>query len=115
MTADSAGHFHAVRFYKDDDSLCRIVGSFLAEGLTRAEPAVVIATPEHTAAIEECLRRAPFDVDELEQRGEFITLDARTMLATFMADGVPNAGAFRDHIGGVITQVGGGRAQCTIR
>jgi MEDS: MEthanogen/methylotroph, DcmR Sensory domain len=91
------------------------VGSFLAEGLTKAEPAIVIATPEHTTAIEECLRKATLDVDELKKRGESITLDARKMLATFMADGVPNPGAFRHHIGGVITQVGRGREQCTVR
>jgi hypothetical protein len=113
--ADLSGHFHAVRFYKDADSLCRIVGSFLAEGLTKAEPAVVIATPEHTIGIEECLRKASLDVGELKRLGELIILDAREMLATFMADGVANPGAFRHHIGGVITQVGRGRRQCTIR
>ena len=113
--ADLAGHFHAVRFYKDDDSLCRIVGKFLIEGLIKAEPAVVIATPEHTTAIEECLRKASLDVDELKRLGELIALDARETLATFMADDVPNPGAFRDHVGGVITQVGQGRERCTIR
>src|ERR1051325_9045028 len=109
MAADQAGHFHAVRFYKDADSPCRIVGSFLAEGLTKAEPAVVIATPEHTTAIKDCLRKASLDVDELHRRGDLVTLDAQKMLATFMADDVPNPGPFRHHIGGVIMQVGRGR------
>jgi len=113
--ADLAGHFHAVRFYKDDDSLCRIVAGFLLEGLAKAEPAVVIATPEHTAAIQECLRKASLDVDELTRRGELISLDARKILATFMADGVPNPGAFRHHIGEVIAQAARGRKRCTIR
>jgi hypothetical protein len=115
MTAPSAGHFHAVRFYKDDDSLCRIVGSFLVEGLTKAEPAIVIATPEHTTAIERCLLESSLNAAELKRRGDLISLDAREMLATFMADGVPNPGAFRRHIGGVITEVGRGRAQRTVR
>ncbi len=113
--ADLTGHFHAVRFYKDDDSLCRIVGSFLIEGLTNSEPAVVFATPEHTSAIEQCLRKASVDVDELKRLGELTTLDARNMLATFMADGVPNPTAFRHHIGGLIAQVGRSRQQCNIR
>jgi hypothetical protein len=104
-----------VQFYKDDDSLCRIVGSFLGDGLTSAEPAVVIATPEHTTAIEKCLRAASLDVDELKRLGELITLDARKMLATFMADGVPNRDEFRHHIGDMITQVGRRRRQCTVR
>jgi MEDS: MEthanogen/methylotroph, DcmR Sensory domain len=114
-TADLAGHFHAVRFYKDDDSLCRIVGGFLVEGLTKAEPAVVIATPEHTTAIEECLRKASLDVDELKRFGDVSTLDARGMLATFMADGVPDPDAFRHHVGGAIAHAGRGRERCTIR
>ena len=115
MTAHQAGHFHAVRFYKDADSLCRIVGSFLAEGLTKNEPAVVIATPGHTTAIEECLRKASLDVAELKRLGELTTLDAREILATFMADGVPDASAFRQHIGSVIRQAAHGREHCTIR
>lgn len=110
-----AGHFHAVRFYKDADSLCRIVGNFLADGLTHGEPALVIATPEHTVGIEACLRSASLDVDALKRRGDLTTLDARTVLATFMADGLPNPSAFRRHVGDVITAVGRGREQSTIR
>jgi hypothetical protein len=114
-SAHQGGHFHAVRFYKDADSLCRIVGSFLAEGLTKGEPAVIIATPEHMTAIEDCLRKASLDVAELKRRGELITLDAREMLATCMVDGIPNPGAFQHHVGGVIEQAARGREHCTIR
>ena len=39
-----SGHFHAVRFYEDDKSLCRIVSGFIAEGLALDQPALVIAT-----------------------------------------------------------------------
>jgi hypothetical protein len=87
----------------------------LVEGLTKAQPAVVFATPEHTTAIEECLTKASFDVAELKRLGELTTLDARQMLATFMADGAPDPGAFRHNIGGVIRQVGRGRGTCTTR
>jgi hypothetical protein len=114
MTADQAGHFHAVRFYKDADSLCRIVGGFLAEGLTKAEPAVVIATPAHASAIEECLRKASLDISELKRRGELTTLDAGEMLATLMTDGVPNPAAFQERVGSVIRQAAHGEHR-TIR
>ena len=30
---DPASHFHAVQFYESPDALCRIVGSFIGEGL----------------------------------------------------------------------------------
>jgi hypothetical protein len=32
----ASGHFHAVRFYQDDESLCRIVADFLGQGLGRS-------------------------------------------------------------------------------
>ena len=115
QATDPSGHFHAVRFYKDSDSLCRIVGHFIAAGLAAGEPAILIATPGHTTAIEACLRGTALDVEALKRRGDLIALDARKMLATFMADGLPNAAAFRQHVGGVITQAGRGREQSTIR
>ena len=33
-TEVKSGHFHAVRFYEDSNSLCRIVSRFIAEGLS---------------------------------------------------------------------------------
>ena len=45
--------FHAVRFYKDSDSLCRLVATFLVEGFAEALPAIVIATSVHRAGILE--------------------------------------------------------------
>jgi hypothetical protein len=51
--ATEPGHSHAVRFYKDADSLCAIVGAFLKEGFAASQPAVVIATPVQTEKIEQ--------------------------------------------------------------
>ena len=52
------GHFHAVRFYEDDKSLCHIVSNFIAEGLALDQPAVVIATGRHIDAIVDNLAAA---------------------------------------------------------
>ena len=109
------GHFHAVQFYQDPDSLCRIVGGFLAEGLEHGDPAIVIATPRHTALIENCLRSRAVDVDELKRLGNLVTLDAREVLATFMVDGLPNPSSFRYNVGGQIEQVHREHAGRTIR
>jgi hypothetical protein len=109
-----AGHFHAVKFYTDPESLCRIVGGFLIEGFARGNPALVIATPPHAALLDRCLRARGHDVDVLKRLGDLVTLDARELLATFMVDGTPNANAFRQSVGGAITQVCRGRDQCTV-
>jgi hypothetical protein len=45
------GHFHAVRFYDSEMSLCRIVAGFLREGLALGQPALVIATKGHAQGI----------------------------------------------------------------
>ena len=108
-------HFHAVRFYQDPDSLCEMVGKFLGVGLAAGDPAIVIATPEHRARIEQCLAARGHDVESLKRLGDLVTLDAVEMLGTFMVDGVANANAFHHSVGEVIRQVCRGRESCTVR
>src|ERR1051325_2531155 len=107
--------FHAVRFYNDADSLCAIVGEFLGEGLEDGEPAIVVATSEHTCRIDECLRRRGLNVDELKRLGDYVTMDARETLATFMIDALPNPKAFRHNMSHVIEQVARGRERMPVR
>ena len=115
MHAKDAGHFHSVQFYQDPDTLCRIVGTFLSEGLQQAQAAIVIATPDHMRFIEHCLRSASHDVDALKRLGDLVTLDARETLDTFMVNAVPDAAAFRHNLGQVIAQACRGRNLCTVR
>src|SRR5688572_13885484 len=91
---DHGGHFHAVQFYSDSVSLCGIVAAFIGEGLEQGDPAIVIATPTHIEVIEQCLRMRHLDVAGLKRQGDLVTLDAKTELEMFMADGMPDAGAF---------------------
>lgn len=112
--AHVAGHFHAVQFYKDDASLIGIVAGFLAKGLATGDPAVVIATPSHRAALEAELRRRSIGVDELKRLGDLVLLDARQTLATFMVDGMPHAGTFQHVVGQAMNQLCSGRRNCTI-
>jgi hypothetical protein len=110
-----AGHFHAVRFYEDSDSLCRIVGEFIGSGLEQGEPAVVIATPAHTLAIDECLRARRLDVDALKRLGDYITVDASEALGMFMDDALPNSRAFRHNMSQTIRLASRGRENVTVR
>jgi hypothetical protein len=112
--AIGSGHFHAVRFYRDADSLCAIVTNFIGEGLARAQPAVVIATPAHRVGIEERLRTLRVDVDGLQRQGDLFLLDAEAMLSTFMVDGMPHAARFTAAIVPVLEQACRGRQECTI-
>jgi superfamily I DNA/RNA helicase len=110
-----SGYFHGVQFYNDPDALCRIVGGFVGEGLEQGALALLIATPDHAARIDSCLRARGIDIDELKRHGSLVTADARETLQLFMADGMPNSGAFRRVMGSALTQLRRGREQATIR
>ena len=112
--ASKNGQFHAVRFYEDSTSLCRIVSDFVAEGLALNQPALIIATPPHVACIVENLAAAKVDVEALKQSGDLLLLDARQTLATFMVDGEPDADFFQAAAGSALEQVVRGRAR-TVR
>jgi hypothetical protein len=113
--AATPGHFHAVQFYKDESSLSRIVAGFLAEGFAIGNPAVVIATPQHSVAMEADLRARSIDVAALKRTGDLVVLDARKMLKQFMVDGMPDAGLFKEVAGSVIGGVCRDRKDCTVR
>lgn len=108
------GHFHAVRFYEDSKSLCRIVSGFVAEGLALDQPALIIATRPHIDCIAENLRAATIDLDTLQKKGDLLLLDAHQTLATFMVSGLPDADFFRAAATSALDQVGRGRRK-TIR
>jgi hypothetical protein len=112
---NETGHFHAVKFYESQTSLCRIVAEFLGEGLITRQPGLVIATPEHRAGIVAELRARHFDVDAMQDAGDLLLLDASEALATFMVDGMPDADLFAYHTTLAIEQVCRGRKDCTIR
>ena len=113
--AAEAGHFHAVRFYEDAQSLSRMVATFVAEGFIESLPAIIIATPEHLDAIFEKLSAMSFDLDHVKRRGDLIVLDARDTLALFMVNGMPNAEKFEATMLPVIDRVCRGRQDCVIR
>lgn len=108
-------HYHAVRFYEDDASLCRIVGDFLGDGFAAGQPAVVIATPSHREAIARALSSLSFDVDGLTGKGDLVVLDAEEALATFMKDGSPDPAAFDRNVGGLLDRLTATRPGTTVR
>ena len=109
-----SGHFHAVRFYEDDKSLCRIVSGFVAEGLVLGHPGLIIATQPHISCIVENLEGAKIDVDALKQSGDLLLLDARATLDMFMVDGLPDPDFFKASASSALQQLARGRSK-TIR
>jgi CheY-like chemotaxis protein len=106
--------FHGVYFYEDVPSLSHTVASFIGEGLVADQPAVLIATASHRAAIREQLTAIGFDADGRMAQGELLMLDADEVLNCFMVDELPNARRFEDTMNPIIHRVAGSRKR-TVR
>lgn len=113
--APPSEHLHAVRFYKDSDSLSRIVAEFVGQGFVRGVAGIVIATAEHRNLIAGHLRERGFDVSMLERRGDLIMLDARDTLAQFCRLGEIDEQRFAAVITPVIERASRGRTDVPVR
>jgi signal transduction histidine kinase len=109
MTSSAPTHVHAgiatdhvVQFYENDTFLVDVVAEFYAEGLSTGQAAVLIATPDHTAAFIAKLKAGGFELDHALRNGLFTVLDAREMLRSFMVGGMPDRDLFCANVGRVI-------------
>jgi len=105
VTHAPAGRYHAVQFYQDSESLVAIVARFLADGIKQQQPAVIIATPEHCAAIEGALETHGFDVRKMKRLGDLFTLDARATLDLLLADGMPEPRLVKHVVGAMFEEI----------
>jgi hypothetical protein len=113
--ADRLDHLHAVKFYDTPASLCRTVAEFIGAGLNSGEPALVIATAEHTAAILNRLDSRGLNTPRLQQEGSLVLLDAAKTLALFMVDGMPHPARFSEVAVSALAQLWDGRPDSTVR
>lgn len=113
--AEKGGHFHAVRFYDSEGSLCRIVAGFLREGLALGQPALVIATKGHAQGIIAELRAKEFDVVALAASNDLVVVDAVESLVSFMVDGQPDPAEFFRMVNAALERVRRGRRRVTVR
>jgi hypothetical protein len=108
-------HHHAVQFYGSEESLFTTVAGFLGEGLVIRQPAIVIATTAHRAAIEEHLCGRLIDCAQARRNGDLVMLDAEVMLGQFMVGDAPDADLFEKNVGIVVKQVLDGRGRAVVR
>jgi CheY-like chemotaxis protein len=101
--------FHGVYFYPDAPSLSRTVASFIGEGLVAGQPAVLIATASHSAAIREQLTAIGVDAEGRIEQGELLMLDADEVLNGFMVGELPNPERFEDTMKRLIDRAAGSR------
>ena len=114
VDVDRAPRDHVVQFYRRDEELVDRVGLHLAEALRTGKVAIVVATSEHTEALETLLAGAGIDVVSARVDGRLISLDAAAALSRFMVDGHPDPEGFEAVIGATVRAAAGtGRAVTT--
>jgi hypothetical protein len=97
---------HVAHFYGADDGLLtRKVGRYLRKGLRRGEGVVVIATPAHTTALLEYLRRDGRQLLRAMRDGRLALLDAQDTLNTIMVGGTADRGLFERSVGEAVRAV----------
>lgn len=95
-------HDHSVQFYRDDAALLKTLSRFTREGLNGRQPVIVIATPEHRAALAAQLVKDGLAPDYFERQGSLWMLDARETLASLMDGRMPDPVRFRAVVGALI-------------
>jgi hypothetical protein len=108
-------NYHAVQFYKDEDSLAATAAGFLADGIEQGQPGLVVATAAHTARIIGVLKSRRIDTDQLRRTGELNLFDARKMLSSFMVGNRPDPLLFKSNVGDAIERLCVDRKPCPIR
>jgi hypothetical protein len=78
---------HDVQFFASDADQVRAVAQFVQEGIAASHTCIVVSTPERRKQVTEELRSRGIDVASLIARYEYIELDARTLLSSFLIDG----------------------------
>jgi hypothetical protein len=96
---------HAVQIYERFDDLVGSVGRFFDAGFEAGEPAIVIATDEHSRAFRRDLEARGWDPAELQRKGLLTFRDADATLAAFLEGAVPSADRFERVVGAAIDEI----------
>jgi len=96
---------HGVHVYQDGDALATSVADYLRSGLAAADPALVIATADHTSAIVQRLEASGEDVERARASGALRFLDAEAALRMLSHEGVLSAARFGDVVGCALAEI----------
>jgi PAS domain S-box-containing protein len=112
--SESSGHAsaprdHFVQFYEEDEYLIESLASFARSGIEAAEAVIVIATPEHRAALKQRLVGNGIDVASSELCGQLVMLDAAETLSKLLVEATPDEARFSEVIGRMVTKAAKGR------
>src|SRR6185503_1640117 len=95
---------HSVQIYANDEVFLSTLEGFVSAGLQAGESVIVIATAAHRLALQKRLRECGIDVEAASARDQYIALDARGALATFIVNEWPDDALFKRFVGELLTR-----------
>jgi hypothetical protein len=78
---------HVLRLYESDEDLVRAAVDFVAEGLSKAERVLALLTDLHWKGVFDGLDNLRVPHDRAVERGQFVLIDAGSMLDEIVVDG----------------------------
>lgn len=96
---------HFAQLHRRSETLTSAVGQFVETGLRRGNGVVVIASALHTEEVFDRLAEQRIDAGSFLRCGQLVVRDAQAMLDSIMRGGMPDEGAFRRAIAGVLESV----------
>jgi hypothetical protein len=90
---------HIVQFFDSDESRAECVSAFLAEGITKREPVIIVAQPKNWVAALAQLDNQRVPVRRAMDEGMVVVKDADETLARISRNGKPDATAFENVVG----------------
>lgn len=96
---------HIAQFHSDNRTLADRVCEFFAIGADSGDALIVIATPEHRAAIEDCLGRRGVEVEALAAVGRYSAHDAAETLSRLLIGRKPSPMLFGEVVGSAVMRL----------
>jgi hypothetical protein len=106
------GSEHHLQLFDSSRSLAETVSAFLLEGFRRGEALLIVATPPHVDLLTRALAAAGLDLRAAARANRAVVLDAAQTLDKFMRQDGPNAAAFDEVIGSLVTRLSGTQRVC---
>jgi hypothetical protein len=93
---------HIAHFYEDEESFLTTLAGFVEGGIAKGESAIVIATPQHLAGLEQRLAKSGIDLASALLDERYIVLEAEAALAGFMRKNWPDDQLFAEMVANLI-------------
>jgi MEDS: MEthanogen/methylotroph, DcmR Sensory domain len=105
---------HDVVFCNRDDELAGQASEYLLGAMRASGAGVVLATPQHRAAIEARLEQAGVSLTKARAQGAYVALDAREVMSRFMINGFADPAGFWRAVSPVIKKAARNRRKVAV-